>query len=39
MVNVVYLEVYVFFFLWKSIVNCVVCFLWIRIKELDYGRG
>lgn len=29
MENVVYLEVYVFFFffLWKSIVNCVVCFL------------
>lgn len=27
------------FFLWKSIVNCVACSPWIRIKELDYGRG
>lgn len=40
MENVVYLEVHVFlFFLWKSIVNCVACSPWIRIKELDYGRG
>lgn len=40
MANVVYLEVHVFLlFLWKSIVNCVACSPWIRIKELDYGRG